>query len=292
MKRKLDEESDLRKRKKAAGDEKSASASTSYEAHQPSSSHFGRYHFEVTDERDHAETPLVAYQDLEPILYRLSSRLKKKKDELLIYDPYYCQGSCIRHLNSLGFSKVHNQNRDCYADWASKAVPPFDLLVTNPPYSADHMRRAVEYSVLSGKPFCLLMPAFVARKPYFTAAVGSLPILFLGPQGQPYHFSAPDFLCGSKAFTPASFNCVWFINLGQDHTGPVKSWWEKRGSARKEGVAGASQESGVLAESIEGLPQLALDPQKKRREEDKERRSWRKKLSRQRKQAAKKMGLR
>ena len=253
------------------------------------------YSFEVTDEKDHAETPYRAYADLEPLIYKLCSRLKKTKAEMAIYDPYFCQGSVIRHLNKLGFDHVSNENRDCYADWASKSTPPFDLLITNPPYSSDHMRRAVEYAVKSMRPWCLLMPAFVARKDYFQAAVGSLPMLYLGPEGKPYSFSAPDFLRGSKAFTPASFDCVWFIGLG-DHSVPIKSWWDKRSGDKRSQKMGPGLEeeevgSAVLSETVEGLPRLAMDPQKKRREEDKERRSWRKKLSRQRKQAAKNNGF-
>lgn len=297
MKRKADDPEEPRKKRPAAGKQESHQHGgpplSSFLPHHPSStSHFD---FHVTDEKDHAETPLQAYQDLEPILYRMSSRLKKRKDEIIIYDPYYCQGSCIKHLTSLGFSKVHNDNRDCYADWASNSVPPFDVLITNPPYSADHIKRAVEYCVSCGKPWCLLIPAFIARKDYFLSAVGPLnPILFLGPSSRPYSFTAPAFLKGSESFTPASFNCVWFIGLGRDHSGPIKAWWQKRAGVKKEGAARKDQDgsNAVLAETIEGLPQLALDPQKKRREEDKTRRSWRKKLSRQRKQAAKKQGLR
>lgn len=132
------------------------------------------------------------------------------------------------------------------------------------------------------------MPSFVAKKDYFITAVGSLSVLYLGPSGAPYKFSAPDFLTkGSKSFTPASFDCIWFICLG-DYLGSIKAWWDKGGAKKKVQEQGGDA---VLADSAESLPQLALDPGKKRREEDKSRRSWRKKLSRQRKQAAKKLSI-
>jgi hypothetical protein len=98
-----------------------------------------RYPF-PTEYGDHFETPLVAYKHLEPFLYCLAKR-HGGKEGMRIYDPYYCQGAVVGHLNGLGFMSVTNSNRDFYADVESGAVPEFDCLVTNPPFSGDHKVR-------------------------------------------------------------------------------------------------------------------------------------------------------
>ncbi|KNC71744.1 hypothetical protein SARC_15720, partial [Sphaeroforma arctica JP610] len=44
-----------------------------------------------TNAEDHGETSARAYEDIAPILSLLCKRLGKKRHELKIYDPYYCQ---------------------------------------------------------------------------------------------------------------------------------------------------------------------------------------------------------
>ena len=66
--------------------------------------------FEV-DAADHCETPFQAYQDIEPFLFRIALALKKPKEKLRIYDPYFCEGSVVAHLARLGFTSVHNAHR-------------------------------------------------------------------------------------------------------------------------------------------------------------------------------------
>jgi hypothetical protein len=80
------------------------------------------WNFKV-DYNDHFETPRVAYADIVPFLRALSSQIGKKDAELNIYDPYWCEGSMVAHLNSLGYTSVINRNRDFYADIKKKAVP-------------------------------------------------------------------------------------------------------------------------------------------------------------------------
>lgn len=89
-----------------------------------------------TEADDHCESPLYAYEHVVAILralYRLS--------ESTIYDPYYCDGGVVRNLNSLGFADVYNVKEDCYKVWQQQQqqLPSFDILVTNPPYSGDHV---------------------------------------------------------------------------------------------------------------------------------------------------------
>ena len=79
----------------------------------------------------------------------------------------------VKHLSRLGFERVHNVNEDCYAVWASGDTPDFDVLITNPPYSADHMQRIIAFAVACGKPWLLLLPNFVCYKKNFAGLVGA-----------------------------------------------------------------------------------------------------------------------
>ncbi len=54
------------------------------------------------DEDDHAETPLLAYEHVAPFLEQLAAKLSKRRDQLVVYDPYYCAGGVKERLASLG----------------------------------------------------------------------------------------------------------------------------------------------------------------------------------------------
>ena len=60
----------------------------------------------TVDYNDHFETPLVAYTDILPMLLTLAESLGKLPKDLVIYDPYYCQGGMVQMLNGMGFPKV------------------------------------------------------------------------------------------------------------------------------------------------------------------------------------------
>jgi len=151
-----------------------------------------------TDAHDHAETPLAAYADIEPFLHYLSLRLKSNKAKLRLFDPYFCEGSAVKHLHSLGFQRVHNVNEDFYANVARGTTPAFDVLITNPPFSGDHMSRFLEYASTLQQPWFALMPQFVANKKYYHSfrhacvAGGRQPPFFVGPTGRAYTFTAPS----------------------------------------------------------------------------------------------------
>ena len=94
---------------------------------------------------DHAETPLEAYQHIAPLLSRLARRLDKTAASLSIYDPYYCEGGMMRHMNQLGFESVYNRCEDFYAIQAAGQVPEYDILVTNPPFSGGEHQTAIAF---------------------------------------------------------------------------------------------------------------------------------------------------
>ena len=91
------------------------------------------------------------------------------------------------NLKHIGIVKVINENRDFYKDILNSAIPgksikrspdmfdsvnlEYDILVTNPPYSGEHKQRLLTFLTRTGKPFALLMPAYVATKSYWTSFV-------------------------------------------------------------------------------------------------------------------------
>ncbi|KAJ1641410.1 hypothetical protein T492DRAFT_1540 [Pavlovales sp. CCMP2436] len=116
--------------------------------------------FEV-DPLDQCETPLLAYQHLAPVLHQLAKALGKAVRDLRIYDPYYCTGASADHLNACGFLSVHHAREDFYKKVATRNTPEFDVLVTNPPWSGDHIERCLKFCRASGKPWACLLPNFV-----------------------------------------------------------------------------------------------------------------------------------
>ena len=109
---------------------------------------------------------MAAYKDILPLM----EHLFQQQDQCKIYDPYYCDGAVKRNLESLGFPQVHNVKEDCYQMWSSGNVPELDALITNPPYSEDHIPKLVDFlssPTMDSKPWFLCMPQFVSKKPYF-----------------------------------------------------------------------------------------------------------------------------
>ena len=126
-----------------------------------------------TNPDDHCETPLESYHHILPILDELTKSRGGKRSKLRIYDPYYCNGSVVKHLESLGYTNVYNRKEDCYDVWKSNKEPKFDVLLTNPPYSEDHIEKLMVYLTSQSfgtKPFLLLMPQWVHKKDYYINA--------------------------------------------------------------------------------------------------------------------------
>lgn len=153
-----------------------------------------RYPYEV-DGDDHCESPLEAYQDIAPILERLATEYYKSKATLRIYDPYYCEGSMVERLHGLGFMNVYNRKEDFYARLAANDLPEYDVLVTNPPYSEDHIERLINFAFRSNKPWFLLLPNFVYCKPYYEARLNSgvycAPLTFYVTAEKRYLYTTP-----------------------------------------------------------------------------------------------------
>lgn len=172
----------------------------------------GNTHSWECDSADHAETPLQAYRDIVPLLGWIARKKGVQPEELVIYDPYYCNGQVVAHLNSIGFPHVINQPVDFYEAQRLKTVPAYDVLVTNPPYSADHVPRLLKFAEESGLPYLLLMPNYVCTMPYY-----SMPEIRYWVPPWRYCYVSPQFLRAELSKKQrkhvAPFFSFWYLGL-------------------------------------------------------------------------------
>ena len=171
----------------------------------------------VADEADHAETPLRAYEDLAPVLRVLAAALNKSVADLRIYDPYYCNGTVKRHLGSLGFVNVSNTNTDFYAAARSGTVPTHDVVVTNPPYSGDHIARLFAWltskhrKAAGGVPWMVLAPNYVYMKPFFQPILTGSALAILAPDSRYVYDNVGQ---ARACLRTAPFASLWYIDAG------------------------------------------------------------------------------
>lgn len=177
---------------------------------------------------DHCETPLVAYEDIAPALDWL---FPSRRKSVRIYDPYYCAGSVVKKLNNLGFERVINNNVDCYSDWK---LSENDVLVTNPPYSTDHMEKLAERCCREGvkQPWLWLVPEWTHKKKEVVSILGQRRPLFLSPTSR-YVYEPPRHMREkTKSDThkkTAPFHSIWIVWAGtQQRTDALASWWFQR----------------------------------------------------------------
>ena len=163
-------------------------------------------------EDDHCETAPEAYAHIAPLLRLLAAERGVAPSHLRIFDPYYCNGAVVRHLNELGFAQVHNENIDFYAALRADRLPPFDVVVTNPPYSSDHPQRLLEFLRTSGKPWLALMPGWVCAKPYYEPATKNQACFYVLPRKRcgpsrsalPMHARMQQWCCSMQLSVPCA----------------------------------------------------------------------------------------
>jgi hypothetical protein len=191
-----------------------------------------------TDENDHCESPLEAYQDIVPLLNAVACRRggvgkPTSRRDLKIYDPYYCNGSVVRHLNHLGFPDVYNEMEDCYEVWKTPSrYPDFDVFLTNPPYSSNHMEELMRHLTSgsngssnnnktsslslfpSHRPWLLLLPQWVHKKDYYMEATKHIQPFYLVPRKRYVYVPPPLFRQSKKSDThkkSSPFVSMWYI---------------------------------------------------------------------------------
>jgi len=154
------------------------------------------------------------------------------KSELRIYDPFYCEGRVKENLAKFGFTNVINPCKDFY----SSPLPEFDVIVSNPPYSGNHIEKFLKFCVNSHKPWFLLLPNFVLLKPYYTYSiipvgkVKAVPqrVFFVIPEHR-YEFLTPKgrHQKKSKDYTSPHFT-FWYCHFYGGETLADAFKWIKR----------------------------------------------------------------
>lgn len=155
---------------------------------------------------DHMETSEPAIGDLASVLLRPLARSCLAPGvpaaELRLWDPYYCQGSVKSLYARHGFPLCHNEREDFYevikrkGGGVASSLPPHDVLVTNPPYSGQHIERALWFCARNGDvPWAMLIPSHVLARPWWAAMAVQLqrggraaPPMFLAPSERRYEF--------------------------------------------------------------------------------------------------------
>ena len=167
------------------------------------------------DYNDHFETPLVAYQDILPLLDAMQDKIDRK--EHIIYDPYYCDGRTSIYLRQLGFENIQHFKRDFYADVSKRRVPQHHTLITNPPYSDTHKEKCLQFCVdqfrAMGRPFFLLMPNYVAARSYYRRILGEeiKDVAYCVPS-RPYEYDHPE----GTGHVVSPFASLWFCGIGKE----------------------------------------------------------------------------
>ena len=167
------------------------------------------------DYNDHFETPLVAYQDILPLLDAMQDKIDRK--EHIIYDPYYCDGRTSIYLRQLGFENIQHFKRDFYADVSKRRVPQHHTLITNPPYSDTHKEKCLQFCVdqfrSKRRPFFLLMPNYVAARSYYRRILGEelKDVAYYVPSSQ-YEYDHPE----GTGHEVSPFESLWFCGIGQE----------------------------------------------------------------------------
>lgn len=181
------------------------------------------------DGNDHCESPLAAYEDISPILDIIAAKLGKSRTQLRIYDPYYCEGAMKTHLLALGFKDVYNEKEDFYKVIEAKACPEYDVLVTNPPYSNDHVPKLLEFvrGQAPTKPFFLLMPNWVYTKDYYRCMTNRNGMFYLSPSNERYTYTTPKGRRQKKSAKYTSpFPSLWYCGLGCERSPTPKEQGE------------------------------------------------------------------
>ena len=259
-----------RKRKRSATQVTDDSHDTNISNKQWSS---GSYPF-PTDYNDHFETPQRAYADIYPLLqYCLQKNKMSSNEEAVIYDPYFCTGSAATLIEQTFKSykdksplpspvRIHHKKADFYVDMRLKKFPPYDILVTNPPYSINHKERCLEFAVnqlkSNGRPFFLLMPNYVSTKEYFRKITQTIKVVFIAPSSNhPYEYNHPE----GTGHEKSPFESVWFCGVnGNEDMKALKDAFVKFHSKHTSSSSSSSSSSASStprwAESLQGLIQV------------------------------------
>lgn len=142
-----------------------------------------------------------------------------------IYDPYYCDGAVKDNFVQLGFPTVYNRKEDCYSVWSNaNKYPDFDVLVTNPPYSGNHIEKLMRHVTskeFGDRPWLLLMPNWVHKKDYFLHLIKDVNVFYIVPRKRYVYIPPQNFRESKKSDVhkkSSPFVSMWYIYGGNDVT--------------------------------------------------------------------------
>jgi hypothetical protein len=234
-----------------------------------------RHAFNVTNVLDHCETPRLAYEHIVEFLELLSQSLKSQKStDIQIWDPYYCNGGMKRTFQSLGYTNIIHENVDFYKPIRQEStIPMHQVLITNPPYSDNHIHRLLEFviqiEIPKQRPVCLLLPNWVSRQPDYDErfvqplAAKQCELFYLSPI-LPYTYTMPSWVNShdrpehvgdSGETTP--YLSSWYIIIPSSFTsrcsgdGNNKSFMEKMDTLSKK--QRPIKTTWVVAKTVKGL---------------------------------------
>ena len=199
------------------------------------------------DYNDCFETPLQAYQDVQPLIDWLATGQASSANNnsghgsppplpddsasasaVGLYDPYFCNGrTAVLLREHLGYTNVVHEKRDFYADIRDGTVPAHDILITNPPYSDTHKTKCLDFCFRrlksSNIPFLLLMPAYTASKNYYRSflkdGINDDQVIYIVP-GQDYQYAHPD----NTGKEESPFASLWFCGIGRQRAKSLRSF--------------------------------------------------------------------
>lgn len=116
---------------------------------------------------------------------------------------------------------MYNCREDFYKVIEDGGVPEYDVLVTNPPYSADHMERMLRFCVASKKPWLCLVPNFMYTSDYYKEVLGSHTKPFFVTPAVRYEYHSPADVQGRREGKTSPFVSFWFVHLSAEHNAPV-----------------------------------------------------------------------
>ena len=162
----------------------------------------------AADYNDSFETPETAIRDILPALTFIAADLRKPLSQLRVWDPFFCTGAVKSHFTRCGVPLLIHNHEDFYKVISENRVPKYDVFVTNPPYSSDHKEKTLAFAAASGKPYLLLLPAYVATKAWFVSSTLTAPPFFASPpRSSTYAFTHPE----GTGKTAPPFTSLWVI---------------------------------------------------------------------------------
>jgi hypothetical protein len=168
-----------------------------------------------------------------------------------------------------------------------RAPPAYDVLVTNPPYSGDHVEKLLMFCVASNKPWFVLVPNFVYTNPYYSkvlanetsnstnggGGVESAPVkpFYLVPKLRYEYVVPPGVRSGYVGeVKTAPFLSFWFCDL-QARTAPFVHRWRADAASTAAATAQTSRATipprPLLAGHLSQIPhamRAQYDPSRRR----------------------------